>query len=152
MKANQAMRSLLSETTLNCSLASSLRTIADSGFIAQEGCYVFRDRPGATNAKRANFDDCTGYECFINSLHIEDYDAERPFEQAVLFVMQVFRVWSSAQPVNLLTAIVSSDEFSVVTKFHIRRLGEQWLSEDIEGYEDPVLSIDSNEDITQFVK
>lgn len=152
MKANTSMVSLLSETVSTRSLDPSLREIAENGFLKKDDCYILRGLSGTTNATRANFDDCTGYECFFNSLHIEDYDAESPFAQARLFVVQVFRTWITAYPMTPLRAIVSADEFSVVVKFHVRRLGEQWLSDNIEGYEDPVLSIDSDEDVTPLFK
>jgi hypothetical protein len=151
MKSNNAMRELLSETRLSGSLIDSLKNIADDGLEFHEGCYIFSGLPGATNATRSNFTDCTGYECFVNSLHIEDYDAASPFAQAILFVMRVFSVWNSGQPGTHLTAIVSADEFSVATKFHAERYGEQWLSDDIEGYEDPVMSINSDDDLASLL-
>ena len=148
MKTNKAMRALLSETRLNRSLAPSLEAIADGGFDTRDGCHILRDVALNTNATRSQFGDCTGYECFVNSLHIEDYDSERPLAQALQFVMYVFRIWNVTQSSTCLTAIVSVDEFSVVTKFHAKRPGEQWLSDNIEGYEDPILSVDSNEEFT----
>lgn len=152
MKANKAMKNLLSELLLDCSLVPSLKAIADGGFVRHDGCHVFRSLPMATNATRSTLGDCTGYECFVNSLHIEDYEAEQPLVQAILFVMHVFRIWSAAEPNKHLTGIVSADEFSVVAKFHVKRLGEQWLSDNIESYEDPILSIDSDEDITDLLR
>ncbi|MBJ9673629.1 hypothetical protein [Burkholderia gladioli] len=40
--------------------------------------------------------------------------------------------------VDLLAAIAMVDDFSVVTKFHVNRAGEQWLSSNIDDYDDPV--------------
>lgn len=151
MKSNNSMRELLSETRLSGSLVDSLKDIADNGFEFLEGCYILSGLLGATNATRLDFTDCTGYECFVNSLHIEDYDAALPFAQAILFVMRVFSVWNSGQRDTHMTAIVSADEFSVVTKFHAKRYGEQWLSDDIESYEDPVMSINSDDDVTSLL-
>jgi hypothetical protein len=148
MRTNKTMRSLLSGLQLDRSLVPSLMAIADNGFVTHDGCHVLRGLSASTNATRSTLGDCTGYECFMNSLHIEDYEAEQPLAQAVLFAIQVFRVWNLSEPTTCLTAIVSADEFSVVAKFHVKRPGEQWLSDNIEGYEDPVLSVDSDEDIT----
>jgi hypothetical protein len=86
-------------------------------------------------------------ECFVNSVHVEDYESTMPLMQATQFVMRVFTVWNTSAPRLTLIAIVSADELSVVAKFHVKRPGEQWLSENIEGYDDPVMSIDSTEDI-----
>ncbi|MGK8208892.1 hypothetical protein ACRS8P_03385 [Burkholderia cenocepacia] len=78
---------------------------------------------------------------------MEDYDSESPLAQAVLFVREVFSVWNATHRVMQLTAIVSTGEFGVVTKFHVRRPKEQWLSNNIDGYDDPIFSIDSGEDV-----
>lgn len=147
MNINRAMKSALSETQLDCSLNPSLKSIADSGFVLRNGCYVIRGLSKTTNVKRESFPDRTGYECFLNSLHVEDYDSVSPLAQAILLVKEVFAVWNAEQRTERLTAIVSADEFSVVTKFHGQRLGEQWLNENVEGYDDPVMSINSDEDI-----
>ncbi|EUC17707.1 UNVERIFIED_ORG: hypothetical protein BDU10_7515 [Burkholderia sp. CF145] len=151
MKTNKAMRNLLSGLQLNRSLSPSLKAVADNGFVHHNGCYVLRDLSATTNATRSTLGDSTGYECFVNSLHIEDYEADQPLAQAILFVMQVFQIWNAAAPNKYLTAIVSAGEFSVVAKFHVKRPDEHWLSDNIEGYDDPVLSIDSNEDISAMV-
>lgn len=151
MKTNMAMRSLLGGLQLDHLLAPSLKAIADSGFDQHDGCNVLRGLSVVTNATRSTLGDCTGYECFVNSLHIEDYEAEQPLAQAILFAIQVFGIWNAAKQNTCLTAIISADELSVVAKFHAKRPGEQWLSDNIEGYEDPVLSVDSDEDITSLL-
>ena len=149
MKVNRAMSALLSDTGHDVPLVAELRGIADGGFCELENCYVLCRLLGATNATRADFDDATGYECFINSLHIEDYEPEFPLAQALQFVAQVFHVWNEDRRTFPLRAIVSADEFSVVAKFHAARSCEHWLSEDLEAYDDPILTIDSVEDVTE---
>jgi hypothetical protein len=146
------MRNLLGGLQLDNSLSPSLKAIADSGFVQHDGCNVLRGLSVVTNATRSTLGDCTGYECFVNSLYIEDYEAEQPLGQAILFVMQVFGVWNAMKQNTCLTAIISADNLSVVAKFHAKRRGEQWLSDNIEGYEDPVLSIDSDENIISLLK
>jgi hypothetical protein len=151
MRANKVAKNLLRKTRLNCQLVGSLKNIADNGFYCLNGCYVFRGLPGGTNVKISNFPDNTGYECFMNSLHIEDCDTEVPFAQAMLFVVATFESWNFFHSDLTLMAIVSANDQSVVTKFHVRRLREQWLSEDIEDYDDPVLTLDSNEDVASVL-
>lgn len=147
MKANRSMKRALREVQLSSPLRPSLKSIADSGFELRDECYLLRALLGSTNVTRGNFPDRTGYECFVNSLHVEDYDSESPLTQAILFVKEVFSVWNATQQVLQLTTIVSADEFSVVTKFHVRRPKEQWLSNNIGGYDDPIFSIDSDQDV-----
>jgi len=99
------------------------------------------------NVTRETFQDCTGYECFYNSIHVEDYDDKMPLLQAMLFVKEVFAVWNMSKPGARMNAIIRADACSVVVKFHVDRPEEKWLSDDIEGYESAILSIDSAEDL-----
>lgn len=152
MKINNPMRELLKEVDLEVSLNSSLQDIVGHGFEDKEDCYfmaaLFR---GSTNVTRDSFQDATGYECFINSLHIEDYGSEDPLSQAIKFVEKIFYIWNIHQKNIVLAAIISSDEFSVVTKFHVKRAGENWINEDVNNYEDPIMFISSSEDVLESI-
>ncbi|CAB3809172.1 hypothetical protein LMG28688_06932 [Paraburkholderia caffeinitolerans] len=152
MKINGPMRNLLRSTQASRVLAPSLSEIVRDGFEVRDGCSVLRALSKHANVPRARFTDCTGYECFVNSLHVEDYIAEMPFEQALLFVGEILNQWRLEQPVSCLVAILVADELSVVAKFHVKRHGEQWLGDDIERYEDPTMSLDSNDDIATLLK
>jgi hypothetical protein len=148
MKANAEMKENIGALKFNKPLITSLKSIADAGFVEKDECYLFHSLARKlTNAKRANFQDCTGYECFVNSLHVEDYESDQPLAQAILLVDEVFGVWRASNPTLRLVAIISADELTVVTRFHVRRSGEQWLSDDIESYLDPVMSVDSDDEI-----
>ncbi|WP_230413192.1 hypothetical protein [Paraburkholderia antibiotica] len=142
------MKKIIDELEFGKPLIPSLKSIADAGFVKKDECYLLDSfARKSTNAKRADFQDCTGYECFVNSLHVEDYENEEPLAQGILLVDEVFCVWRASNPTLHLTATISADELTVVARFHVKRCGEQWLSDDIEGYIDPVMSIDSTEEI-----
>jgi hypothetical protein len=148
MKANASMKEILDTLSFGNPLIPSLKSIGDAGFVKKDGCYLLRSRAEKlTNAKRTDFQDCSGFECFVNSLHVEDYEKQEPLAQAVLLVNELFGLWEASDPMLHLTAIISADELTVVTRFHVRRRGEQWLSDDIEGYIDPVMSVDSDDEI-----
>ncbi|TXC87194.1 hypothetical protein FRZ40_06130 [Paraburkholderia azotifigens] len=148
MKANAEMKEIIGALKFDKPLIPSLKSIANAGFVEKEECYLFDSLARKlTNAKRANFLDCTGYECFVNSLHVEDYESDEPLAQGILLVDEVFRVWKASNPTFQLTAIISADELTVVARFHVKRSGEQWLNDDIEGYMDPVMSVDSDDEI-----
>jgi hypothetical protein len=152
MKSNAAMRTLLAEATGGEQLNPALNAIVDRGFNVREGCYFLAALlPAAKNVTRDSFPDRTGYECFVNSIHVEDYDNKAPLCQAIQFVICAFSAWRAAVPALTLMSVVSADEFSVVVKFHVKRPAEQWLSENIEGYEDPILSVESSEDLARTV-
>ncbi|MFL9992071.1 hypothetical protein SAMN05444172_1898 [Burkholderia sp. GAS332] len=147
MRINSAMKNLLTGANFDQPLEPSLKAIADEGFEQRDGCYFLRALLVlAIDTRRATFYDCTAYECFVNSVHVEDYDGKMPLMQAIQLVMRVLMIWNALAPTLTLLAIVSADELSVVVKFHVQRPTEQWLSENIEGYDDPVMSIESTED------
>ncbi|MEK6314840.1 MAG: hypothetical protein V4807_10520 [Burkholderia gladioli] len=147
MKVNRAMRNILYKVKLNCSINSSLMDVVNGGFVLRDGCYFLSLLLKGANVSRENFPDRTGYECFVNSLHIEDYDPVLPLAQAIIFIKEIFSIWNVMNEVDLLAAIVMVDEFSVVTKFHVNRVGEQWLSSNIDDYDDPVFFILSSENV-----
>jgi hypothetical protein len=148
MKINMAMRGVLADAALVKAQKSALNAIVQRGFVVKENCY-FLDAliPAAKSVTRVHFPDCTGYECFVNSVHVEDYDDRAPLSQVIQFVTQVFAAWSAWMPAMTLISVVSADEFSVVVKFHVKRPTEQWISENIEGYEDPIMLVESSEDL-----
>lgn len=42
------------------------------------------------------------------------------------------------------------NKFNATIKFHVKRPSEQWLANDINGYKEPVMSIESSEDLTML--
>ncbi|SDR49205.1 hypothetical protein SAMN05443245_6362 [Paraburkholderia fungorum] len=148
MKINSAMKLQLKEAKFDQILEPSLKAIADAGFEERDDCHLLRALLAlAKDARKATFCDCAAYECFVNSVHVEDYENKMPLMQAIRFVMRILTDWNTSTPQQILIAIISADELSVVVKFHVKRQTEQWLSENIEAYDDPVMSIESTEDI-----
>jgi hypothetical protein len=148
MKNNAAMRKLLTNMIFTVPMKSALDEIVEKGFETSDSCHFLAALFSKTmNVTRANFPDCTGYECFVNSIHIEDYDNKNPLCQAIKFISCVFEAWRTSMPALKLVSIISVDEFSVVVKFHTKRPEENWLNENIEKYENPVMSIESSENL-----
>lgn len=132
----------------NVELDRSLCEITESGFKGQNGCFFLgKCLEIDTNTSINDFPDKTGYECFINSVNIDDYVEDGYLEQAVSFVRNVFSQWNDIQESKKLIAILSLDEFGLKVKFHMHRVGEQWLSDELEDYEESILVVDSSESI-----
>jgi hypothetical protein len=69
------LKSLRNERRLP--LTEQLDAIANDGIVVIGECYLLsREANGETNATINNFPDKTGYECFINHIHIDDYVSE----------------------------------------------------------------------------
>jgi len=104
------------------------------------------------NVNKDDFPDKTGWECFVNSIHIDDYCSSAYILNSLIFLDDLFKKWRERRE-GVLQAIVSSDEFGANVKFHLLRDGESWVDHDLEKYEDPILVLDSTmEDVGRILK
>ena len=129
-------------------LAENLLELLASGVVIDDGCvFLAALKARGGNSRLDSFPDRTGYECFINSIHIDDYVASDFVLQACLFVEALFESWRGVEVTGCrkLQAIISCDEFEAVIKFCLVRDGESWLSDDLEKYEEGILAADSLE-------
>lgn len=146
-KMNSEMLKTYSNLSLtDIELEHDLREIAESGFTSKDGCvFLSRCLEVDTNVNVSNFADQTGYECFINSVNVDDYVDSRYLEQGICFVRNVFTCWNKTERPQKLVAILSMDEFSLKIKIHIKRSGESWLADEFEDYEESLMMVDSSE-------
>lgn len=98
----------------------------------------------ATSVSMADFPDRTGYECFVNSIHIDDYVTEGYLSFAFKFADALMFTWRKSQGAATLKVIISSDEFGAVVKGHIDRPGESFLAANLDGYGEAILIVDSS--------
>lgn len=143
---NKKMTKLLENTEFNQKkLPPQLSNLIEQGFYENEGCIFIKSLfEKKTNANSANFPDKTGYECFINSIHVDDYAPSDHLAIACFFVDCIFREWRFRAQRKSLRAIIFCDEISTSIKLHLIRDGESWISSDLEGYEDAILALDSD--------
>ena len=144
ISANKKMKSILNNINFNFKkLPRKLENLIDLGFTYENGCvflsglYIM-DR----NSSESEFPDKTGYECFVNSLHIDDYVDNDFLIFSLFFVDKLFSFWHTFDN-RSIRAIVSCDEFGAVVRFHLLRENEIWLNENIEASIQPILYIDS---------
>lgn len=148
MKTNRRMaKMLLSYLVTGARLPEELNRIIESGFREADGCYFIEGLlERSTNVDQASFPDQTGYEVFINKLHIDDYVAEGLLThaiQAALCLQQNFRL-KFASPE--LRTIIGVEENSCVLVTHAIRRDETWLREPLDDYEEEsLLVIDSGD-------
>ena len=62
-----------------------------------------------------------------------------------MLVRKVFCLWNKMSEKQRLIAILSLDEFGLKVKFHVQRLGEQLLSDELDGYEESIMVVDSSD-------
>lgn len=145
---NNKMRDEIIAINLNGrSMPKRLANILSHGFLEEEGCFFLaslKKKSGNVTLKRCH--DHTGYECFVNSIHIDDYVNGDYLVYAFLFVEKCFNYWNKLGRDEVLNAVISKNRFGSVVKIHLVREGQSWLSNDIEGYrEEAILSIHSSE-------
>ena len=128
------------------SLHGELEEISEEGFIRRENCFVLKSLALAgTNAKVEDFTDCTGFECFVNHIHIDDFVDDELIEQAALYIERVLSMWNKSGNERPMNAIMSWAEDGVSVRFHLCRPDEQWLMYDLEGYQEGILEISSSD-------
>ncbi|RVU36796.1 hypothetical protein EOI86_16665 [Hwanghaeella grinnelliae] len=132
----------------NLVISPSLQLLLDEGFLWRGGaCLLAHFADGQRNFRPNDYQDLTGYECAVNSLHIEDYATTDVVAQTYMFVEQLVGMWNRTHTDEKARVIVTSDEGDVVVKMHTIRIGEEYLAADLEGYLDAVLEVDTTDEL-----
>ena len=153
MQANRAMSQLLANDSALQSadvLPDELAQISRDGVSLVDDCLVV----GKSNAVlhldtvRAAVMDKTGYECFVNHVHLKDRgDPTAVLRQAVAFCKRVSVEALRVDSKRSLRFIISKNGEDWTVHFHTHRPDEPgYVSDDLEGYaEEAVLVLDSTE-------
>ena len=80
------------------------------------------------------FPDETGYECFVNHVHIDAY-SPKPLPLAMVFAEAVGKAWMISGSRNSVRVIVSCNDTGCVVRCHVIRPHQFWLDENLEAYE-----------------
>jgi len=148
---NQRMRDLLTRGTVltEVYVPSPFQLLVAGGFTDIQGCVFFRKlfhHDALTELVRHH--DMTGYECTVNSIHLEDYLEKGMARKAPALAATAMKCvdWL-AERLRQFTAdpfriIVSVDGRTCTLRFHRLRDGESWLADDIEGYKEAAAFVD----------
>lgn len=136
---------LIKKVVLNYKLNAVLRELLSEGFIIHKGCYFLKSLyKHQSHINESDFTDSTGYECFINSIHFDDYVDNDVFEQALLFSNNLINEWNTQNNGIILKLILSETDFGFNLKFHLYREGEDWINEnDIDKFEEALIIFNS---------
>lgn len=138
MPANQAMLDILVALVAGSAgpLASKLAELLREELVEENGCWFLVSlREGARTASLASFPDRTGFECFVNHIHIGDFIGT---SDVVECLRQGLR-WADGlrgklEQYGKFKIIVSYDDRDCSVRFHRVRPGESWLFDDLESY------------------
>ena len=148
MRLNSRMRRLVPEAPSHVRMVRpELSEVADHEFTRSGDCIVFSGQP---HLSRNDFPDRSGYECFANHIHIEDFVSESSPEN---LVDQSFALATSLNqrlrefaPDASFRFIIAASGGGCTLRFHVVRAGEQWEKEDLESYgEEAIAVIESDE-------
>lgn len=129
-------------------LSEKLSELLSEGFTDLDGAIVFTAmRDTAEKVTPDNFPDRTGYECFVNHVHVEDHVndslSKQPslLKQGIAFALAVESGLRSGFPGKPFEVIVAATMSGCAVRFRSVRAGEQWLASDLDGYEEEAILV-----------
>ena len=146
MRMNQRMRDKIGQSNPSDfakgeKLTKALSQLLAQGFTQLDGAIVFTAAHNlGENVEPKNFPDLTGFECFVNHVHVED-QLERPvsneialLRQGIAFALETETRLRSKFPRKPFKVIVASTAHGCGVRFHLRRPGEELLASDLDSY------------------
>lgn len=129
-------------------LSEKLSGLLSHGFTQLDGAIVFSTmRDTADRVKPENFPDLTGFECFVNHIHVEDQleaplaDPSALLKQGIKFALATESELRSTFPGKPFKVIVAATERGCGVRFHSVRQGEEWLANDLNGYSEEAILV-----------
>ena len=123
----------------------SLNELLSDGFINRNECFLLTKLyKNQAHISANDLIDKIGYECFVNSLHIDDYVDNDHFIQTILFSEAILKLWNESNNKEVLEVIVSETDFGFNIKFHVKRNNEVWIDlNDLNNIEEAIMVLNS---------
>ncbi len=160
MDTNTAMNFLLNKYQIlsklcGIKLEPNLTFIIQGGIVNMKCCYFLRELlPSGFDfdkeeAIQQAFD-LTGFECLINHTHIGDYlphskgDKEEIIYQGILYALSLKECLPDSVGFKIILSCSFEPRIDCSIRFHKQRPGEEWLTENLEKYEEPIMVLNKN--------
>ena len=99
------------------------------------GCIVLKALQNrCPGLKLSDFPDKTGYECFVNHLHITEYIGADNMGIAIGVFYAIAKLAVNDKVSMPLAGIIGFDDTDMTIRFHVVRDRESWLCDDLEEY------------------
>jgi len=135
MQTNERMRGYLSNLQPDGSaLSPQLLSNLALGFVEENGCVLLASEAHASRTARNAGQDDTGYECFVNHLHIKS------LAEAVEFARRLKSALVERFTDSFLV-IISFNGREATVRFHKNRAGLRWLDSNLEQYTDEGIAV-----------
>lgn len=120
-------------------LSAPLKAYVDAGVVEVSGSVVLSAFfPSRVQVTIKDFPDLTGFECFVNGFHIEDY-VDRPsalVPQAFSFFQSLSHVLSTQFPQRQFVGIITDSGGPCTATFYTYRESQSYLLDDLNIYEE----------------
>lgn len=126
------LESICWEDIEKLNLPYGLNEIIEQDFVELHGCFLSKKLLSYCNSVTPDvFEDEIAFECFVNSIHIEDYVSDKYLQYSIIFCNSIIKKWNENH-VDRLNVIISLDDETLLPtiKFHLKRKGVSWLDED----------------------
>jgi hypothetical protein len=127
-----------------------LEEILSAGIFEKDDTYFLKAlEPEEINVHEATveFKDRTGVECFFNHIHIEDLINKKDIlpedllQQGFSYANKLKRLLGKRNRFEIIVSFSIDPIIDCNVRFHLIRAGEEWLSDDLEIYEDAIAII-----------
>jgi len=123
-------------------LAPELRRLLEPGILSLDGCWLLASQlPAGAPGMRAQFPDRTGYEAFVNHIHVADALGEGgerspsfALGQAMAFGLALEALVAVHGSFQIVVAADMDSPADCNVRFYKLRSGEVWIEDDLEGY------------------
>jgi hypothetical protein len=125
-----------------------LEKLLEPGFVRLNDSILLR---ALTQEARAvsptDFPDETGYESFVNHIHVEDYiphenqSASSLMANSVSLASTLRKMLRQSFPDQAFEVIVSFQDNHYTVRFHKCRKGQQWLRDNLDDYHEEALMV-----------
>ena len=135
MKMNAKMSGLLKQAGVAPNSSSWPEVPRDTTLITiNESVLLKNQYNGARYTKLTDFPDRTGYECFINHVHLRSNGSRESLLSCLGYAGKLQRALAKLPGQRHFQVILAVAEDGCTVRFHEVRPGENWVADDLEGY------------------
>ena len=136
MKMNTRMSELLTQLRISADLRHDIHPgiLSATDFVTVNGSVLLRsEHEKNRHLKAPDFSDRTGFECFVNHLHLPFNGTRESLLESLGYAIALRHALSSFEGKTFLV-IASVADGECTIRFHQLRENESWVAEDLEGY------------------
>jgi hypothetical protein len=161
VKTNQTMDILYDEIRQenlddSKALPQKLLTLLTGGFVEEEQCVFLALLKKQSPVQRPDFSDCTGYECFVNHIHVEDYlenGGLPPLEmlgRGIALAQELKSRLARLHGAKHFRIIVAFDGRGCTVRFHTVRPDEEWVDKNLKAHAEEAIAVLDTQELEQI--